>query len=287
MDGILALALLAGAVAAFNPCGFALLPAYLALVVAGESGAAPSRAGAVLRGLRLSAGMTLGFVAVFGLFGLVVAPLRLSVERYLPVVTLVVGVALVGVGIYLALGGHLALRGLTPRGSVPTAGWRSQVGYGVAFALASLSCTIGPFLAATSVSLSTSGPVGVVATFVAYALGMGTMIAVLAVVAATASASAVRDLRRVGPVLERVSGVLLVLSGAYVAWFGWFELRVLSGGSVDDPVVSAAIRLQSALTRQVSSIGTVPLLLLTATLLAVAGAVLLSRRSAPDPAERS
>ena len=31
---VLTLALVAGAVAAFNPCGFALLPAYLSLLVA-------------------------------------------------------------------------------------------------------------------------------------------------------------------------------------------------------------------------------------------------------------
>ena len=37
---VLAFALVAGAVAAFNPCGFALLPAYLGLLVAGEPGGA-------------------------------------------------------------------------------------------------------------------------------------------------------------------------------------------------------------------------------------------------------
>ncbi len=45
------------------------------------------------RAVRFAAGMTLGFVAVFGLVGLVLAPLAGSIEQYLPVVTLVVGVA--------------------------------------------------------------------------------------------------------------------------------------------------------------------------------------------------
>ncbi len=35
--GALAFTLVAEAVAAFNPCGFALLPAYLGLLVAGEA----------------------------------------------------------------------------------------------------------------------------------------------------------------------------------------------------------------------------------------------------------
>ena len=56
----------AGLVAALNPCGFALLPAYLTLVVRTE------RAGvltAVGRALAATVAMTLGFLAAFGAFG--------------------------------------------------------------------------------------------------------------------------------------------------------------------------------------------------------------------------
>jgi cytochrome c biogenesis protein CcdA len=70
MDDI-TFALAAGLLAAFNPCGFALLPSFLVLVVSGPGG--------VLRALRLSAAMTAGFVTVFGvagvLIGLVAAPI--------------------------------------------------------------------------------------------------------------------------------------------------------------------------------------------------------------------
>ena len=80
-QGGLVLALVAGAVAAFNPCGFALLPAYLALLVADSPGTGRgSRAAAVARAVRFSAGMTVGFVAVFGLFGAVITSLAISVE---------------------------------------------------------------------------------------------------------------------------------------------------------------------------------------------------------------
>ena len=81
-DVELALALRAGMLAAVNPCGFALLPAYLFLLVLGED--RPSRWAAVGRALALTAAMTLGFVAVFGIFGLVITPIAASVPRYLP-----------------------------------------------------------------------------------------------------------------------------------------------------------------------------------------------------------
>jgi cytochrome c biogenesis protein CcdA len=77
-DAPLALALAAGTLAAVNPCGFALLPAYLSFLVIGDGD--PGRGSAVGRALAATAAMTVGFVAVFGVFGLVVAPVA-GVDR--------------------------------------------------------------------------------------------------------------------------------------------------------------------------------------------------------------
>ena len=113
-----------------------------------------------LRAVRFAAGMTVGFVAVFGLAGLVLSTLALSIEPYLPIVTVVIGVVLVGVGGWLLAGKHLAVPGLAGHGTAPTSTWWSQIGYGVSFALASLSCTIAPFLALTASSLRSAGAPG-------------------------------------------------------------------------------------------------------------------------------
>lgn len=83
----LPLALGAGMLAAVNPCGFALLPAYLSLLVLGDN--IRRRRAAVRRVLGLTAAMTLGFVAVFGVFGLVISPIASGVQRYLSWVTVV------------------------------------------------------------------------------------------------------------------------------------------------------------------------------------------------------
>jgi cytochrome c-type biogenesis protein len=75
-DGPYALALNAGMLATVNPCGFALLPAYLGafLSTQGEQ----SRVSAVRRGLLVSLTVTLGFVVVFAVFGAVITPLAIS-----------------------------------------------------------------------------------------------------------------------------------------------------------------------------------------------------------------
>lgn len=283
--GLLTLALLAGAVAAVNPCGFAMLPAYLSLLVVQPtpgSTSARSSAGAVLRAGRFAAGMTLGFVAVFGAFGVVVTPLALSVERYLPVVTVAMGVLLAAVGGWLLSGRDLGVPALAGRGRGPTSRWTSQVAYGATFALASLSCTVGPFLAVTSTAVSDGRAWSLVAALLAYALGMGTVVLVLAIAAATATASLTAAARRVGPMIGRLSGALLLVAGAYVAWYGWFEIRVLAGSTTSDPVISAAIGVQAALTRTVASISPSALAVagLTLTVLTL-GLALVRRQRAP------
>ena len=170
-DGLLALALGAGMVAAINPCGFALLPAYLSLLVLGDS--TGSRRSAVGRALALTGAMTLGFVAVFGIFGLVIAPVAAGVQRYLPWVTVVVGCALLLLGIWLVAGRALPTIGWSPRGPRLTRRFASMAGFGAAYAVASLTCTIAPFLAIVVASFRASSAGAGVALFVAYALGHG------------------------------------------------------------------------------------------------------------------
>ncbi len=276
-SGAFAFALVAGGVAAFNPCGFALLPAYLGLLVAGDGGS--GRAAAVGRAVRFAAGMTVGFVAVFGVAAAVLVPLAVTFERYLPIVTVVIGIVLVGLGGWLLAGRHLAIPGLAGHGNAPTASWWSQIGYGASFALASLSCTIAPFLAVTAGALAAGGAFAVAATFVAYALGMGIVVLALALAVATARASVVGAMRRTGAVISRVSGALLLAAGAYVAWYGWFEIRVLAGEVTFDPVVSVAVGFQQAVTRSLADLGAGGLIVAALCLAALLGTTVLVRRA--------
>ena len=148
IDGAtLALALGAGVVAALNPCGFVLLPAYLSLLVIDEQ---PSRPVAVTRALRATAAMTAGFAAVFALFGLAVAPVASSVQQYLPAFTIVLGIALALAGAWVLAGRSITVPRFGRRGTAArplTASIASMAGFGASYAIASLGCTIAPFLA--------------------------------------------------------------------------------------------------------------------------------------------
>jgi cytochrome c-type biogenesis protein len=240
-------AVVAGMLATVNPCGFAMLPGYLALVVADGS-----RASRVGRALAASALMTVGFVTVFGVFGLLSVSISSVLQQYLPIVTIVIGLVLVLMGLLLLMGKELYVLLPKPARGAPTTRLTSMFGYGVAFAIASLSCTIGPFLAAAGVSLRDGDPW----LFVIYAVGMGLVVAVLAVAAALASTAVSRGVRRVLPYVGRISGVLLVATGGYVAYYGVYELRLYhADGNPVDPIVDAAATLQGWLSDWLRTIG--------------------------------
>ena len=73
--------------------------------------------------------------------------------------------------------------------------------------------------------------------------------------------------------------MLLVLAGAYVAWYGWVEIRSLGGGPSADPVVEAALRVQETLAGLVAGLGVGGLLAVAAVLVTVLVATALRVRA--------
>jgi hypothetical protein len=145
------------------------------------------------------------------------------------------------------------LTALTPRPLAvrwaPTMRLGSMYGYGVSYALASLSCTVGPFLAVTGAGLRGGSIVGSVAIYLAYIAGLTLVVGVLAVAVATASSALTDRIRRLLPFVSRISGAVLVLVGLYVGYYGLFELRLITGASVNpqDVVITTAGRVQGVL----------------------------------------
>ncbi|WP_422734016.1 cytochrome c biogenesis CcdA family protein [Micromonospora sp. WMMD558] len=283
-DAPYGLALGAGLLAAINPCGFALLPAYLSVLVLGDGPAADRGPLApVARALALTGAMTLGFVAVFGTFGLLAAPAADAIARRLPWVSVLIGLALVVAGGWLLAGRQLPA--FTPKVSTGPAvrlRFMSMVLFGAAYAIASLGCTIGPFLAVVVAAFRAGSTGAGIGLFVAYAVGMGLVVGAAALAVALARESLVRRARRAGPLLGRVAGVLLALTGGYVAWYGWYEIRLFANGGGDDPVIEGAGRVQSAISSWVGELGPWVVAAAVVALLALAAGIqVVRRRGAP------
>jgi cytochrome c biogenesis protein CcdA len=262
--GDLPLALAAGMLAAVNPCGFALLPAYLSLLIVGDDGPGAqttawrlaARRIAALRALLLTLAMTLGFVGVFSLFGLVLGPVADAIQPRLPWFSVGFGVVLLLLGGWLSTGRALPTPWLKLRsGPTVTRSVPSMMLFGAAYALASLGCTIGPFLAVVVSSLRAGATQQGLALFVAYAAGMGAVIGVVAFAVALARTSALVRLRRFAGRSARIGGLLMIVSGGYVAWYGWYEVRLLRGELPEDRVIGAGDSLQLRIAATLDTVG--------------------------------
>jgi hypothetical protein len=129
---------------------------------------------------------------------------------------------------------------------------------------------VGPFLVIVVAQFRVGSVPAGLALFLAYAAGMGLVVGTTAVAVALANASVVRRMRRLAPLVSRAGGLLMVLAGGYVAYYGWYEIRVLGGGRPGDPVVDALGRVQGRLAAAIDRIGPVPMVALLVLLVAAA-----------------
>jgi hypothetical protein len=149
--------------------------------------------------------------------------------------------------------------------------------FGVSYALASLSCTVAPFVFLGA--FRTEGVASGQGLFLVYAAGMGLVVGSIALAVAFARMSLVRRVRKVMPYVTRAGGPL-VFAGSYVAYHGWYELRILSGASAHDPVIEVGTAVQSWASNTLADVGVLPVALVFTTLLfAVSGATHLRRRA--------
>lgn len=224
IEAPLALAFTAGMVATVNPCGFPMLPAYLSYFI-GIDDADVDRDGRVPRALRAAAAVSLGFLLVFVVLGLPVNAGVDSIYRVIPWVTIVIGLAMIGMG--AAMLGNYRLKVSLPRldKGGTTRQWRSMVLFGMSYAIASLSCTLPIFLLMVMGTTERENLLSGLLAFVAYGLGMSVVLMVLSIALALARESMVRRMRRMLRYTDRVAGGLLVVVGAYLVYYWTDNLR--------------------------------------------------------------
>ncbi len=218
----LSLVFAAGVFATFNPCGFAMLPAYMTMLISSqrESESLPKLVG---KALQFAALMALGIVTIFALFAIVIFPISTSIQAYLPIATITIGLLLIAVGVATLSGRSLYLKKLWSPNTAPSTRLKSLYLYGVTFALGSVSCTIGPLLAATSKALELTF-LESLRIYLIYATGISATIAILALIALF-SQKTLSKIRNSMKIIERASSAFLVLVGLYLIIFGLYETQ--------------------------------------------------------------
>lgn len=223
----LGLAFAAGMASAVNPCGFPLLPTYLSLFLS-EDGAADSGRPAARLGRALAVGgtVTVSFVLLFAAVGLPIALGARAVVDWLPWIALGLGVFLVAVGGYRLAGGALysaVPERLGARLAFGRSGGRAYFLFGLAYGLASLSCTLPIFLPVVGISVTAGAGWGSLGALALYGIGMGTVIITLTVTAALFRTALATRLRRALPYIDRIGTTALFAAGAYLVYY-WLTI---------------------------------------------------------------
>lgn len=265
-----------GMVALINPCGFALLPAYLGFFLGLDAeDDDQSRLVALNRAQVVGLTMSVGFLAVFALLGLVFAGIGNTIQAN-PWITAIIGSGLVLLGIAMVFGFQPLVKIPKLEKGTGSRSLGSMFLFGVSYAVASLSCTIGLFLGAVGTSSSGARFGERFGGLVSYGLGMGLLASVLTLAVAFGKRGIVARFRQMLPHINRISAVLLIVVGIYVVLYGIWATQILNDprnvtGWIDS-IVTNAESFQASLTNWVDQRTTI----LGVTFLAVNGGLILA-----------
>ncbi len=296
MKTLIVLAFGAGLLTPLSPCGFALLPAYLAAFLHPGTGQRPPP---VLWRLRPALGTAVtiaaGFTATVTGIGVALAAGLGTMIHLIPWVAAVLGVVLTVAGTMILAGRaiprparlrvSLRLPGIRPpaaAGGAAAGRWR-LAGFGAGYAFASASCTLAVLLSVVSQALTAGTLTTAIGVFAAYATGSAVMLLALATAAALAQGALSGAVGRLARHLPRISGALLAASGLYLAVY-WVPALLRHDGTTPgtDPLsaVSAAVSTWIGAHQTLVTAGAA-LLVITA----VTATVLAARHSRPGQPE--
>lgn len=219
----------AGMVASVNPCGVLMLSTYVFYQLRDE-GATPSTFRQVLRSLVITTAVTAGFVAIFAIAGGAIAIGGQWLVSIFPYAGLVIGFAMAALGVWLLVTKRtLAIGALASSRDViaPARGIGNLFLFGVAYAVASLSCTLPVFLVVVAGALAGDSPLVSFGQFIGYGLGMGTVILVVTVGAALFRRALARWLRVLTPHVYRLNAMFLIGAGAYLIYYWVFQANAI------------------------------------------------------------
>jgi cytochrome c-type biogenesis protein len=193
-----------------SPCLLPLYPGFVAYLAASRQQGPPQRAAAFL-GLAVLAGLLTTMIGI----GVVVAMLALPLGDVLEVTVPLTSVVLVILGILLLAGRNPFVRLAGVRLPVVAAPLGQAYVYGLIAGPVAMPCAGPFFIALLAISIGLADTALRVGTFIAYGLGFGLPLVLLAAVGSVRSESIARFLaRRHGPIL-RVMGALLIGTAVY------------------------------------------------------------------------
>ena len=273
IEGNFAYSFILGVLAAVNPCGFVLLPTYLIFFLGTREEPNLKRGGRLRRALVVSSGISIGFLAIFFVIGVISRLFTQWIELNAKYASLAIGIVLV-------IGGARMLTGWTPKFAVPQIGgvqtktFRATVIYGVAYAVASIGCTIGFLTTAVFGSIALHGFISGVLSILLYGLGMAMLVTALTVSLAFAKTGILTIVRNQLHLIQRLGAIFVTLTGIYLVFYWYAAISETRSASFVTRIERWQTRVASFLQQQ----GAIRLAIVLTLIVIVA--IVVSRRKA-------
>lgn len=207
-----------GILAFLAPCAVALLPGYIVAFISRNSKQNPSTAKRLYRGLKLALLSILGILAVYAVAGILIIVAAQVLKDYMMWVAMGMGAVLIIMGIAMVWGKDISFSVNMNNATDKTEVVEALV-FGVAYAIGALGCLFPLFLVvATQAMAAPSAWLG--ASYIgAYFVGISGMMIATILLSTFAKNWLMKYLRKILPHMERITGGLLVLAGAYVIYY--------------------------------------------------------------------
>jgi cytochrome c biogenesis protein CcdA len=273
LEGNFAYSFILGIMAAVNPCGFVLLPTYLVYYLGTELNRQDENKTTTLRrGLSVGIAVSSGFIGLFLVVGIISRAFTTVIRDNAKYAALVIGIGLVAMGIAMLFGWKLPIAQPDVSVQRKRTTWNMFL-FGIVYAIASIGCTIGLLISVILGSINRHGFISGVISIVLYGLGMGLLVTSLTVALAFARVGLVSTIKKSFKWFDKVSAVLVVLTGLYLSWY-WLGAITDRG---TDGVTSRVERWQTSVVQFLQDAGVYRLLIVFCVIIATAGVVI--RRS--------
>ncbi len=238
IEGNFAYSFILGVLAAVNPCGFVLLPAYLlyflGLENSGDSntGTEESPRAPLARALGVSGAVSAGFIAVFVVVGTISRLFTQWIELHAKYAGFAIGVVLLVMGVAMLWGWKPSFVASGIGSGIGASKDRTFVamfGFGVAYAVASIGCTIGFLTTAIFGSIGVHGFLSGVISIVLYGAGMALLVSALTVTLAFAKGGLLKTLRGGLRYFDRIAAGFIVATGLYLSLYWYLAISQSTG----------------------------------------------------------
>lgn len=213
---LVAFGFLAGVGAFFAPCAFVLFPGYISYYVSTVSGGRDTGRRSLALGLTCAAGS----VVFFALAAVAIAFVGGLASHYLVAMkpAIALAVSLLGVGLLADVRLPSLVVPLGRRGQ-PLSGAAGLFIYGFGYAFATTGCTLPIYVSIIVLPLTSGYHGAALLTFASFAAAMALMMVLTSVLVGLAKGSLLRRLQASTVAIKRLSGAVLVIAGAYLAYY--------------------------------------------------------------------